>query len=140
MTGASRWKVLAYAVALFVAGGVIGAVVTYHTKTETSPFKVGRIKEIADHIRQRLKTTLSLSEEQAQKIDPAIEKAAAELEASHLDCLTSICAALDNMHAAIAPQLSAEQKEKLNQITVERRELMFKNYNYSPGQTNSTSH
>lgn len=139
MTNTSRWKVLAYALALFVAGGVIGAMVMYH-RVETSPLKVNRKSEIADHIRQRLTKTLNLTAEQAHKIDPYIEKTAEKLESTHLTCLNSICAALDEMHVAIAPELSAEQKERLNQITVERRELMLSKYNYTPGQTNSAGH
>lgn len=139
MTKPARWKVLAYAVALFVAGFVSGAMVTYH-KVEPPPWKVGRQKEIADHIRQRLKNTLNLTPEQAQKIDPYIEKTAEQLEASHVTCLNTICAALDKMHVDIAPELSEEQKQKLEQITAERRDLMLKKYNYAPASANPASH
>lgn len=138
MTRPARWKVLAYAVALFVAGAISGAMVTYH-QAETSPLKVDRKKEIAEHIRQRLKNTLNLTPEQAQKIDPYVERAAEQLEASHLTCLNSICAALDNMHAKIAPELSEEQRQKLEQITVERRQVMLNKYNYTPP-ANPASH
>jgi Spy/CpxP family protein refolding chaperone len=126
-------------VALFVAGFISGAMVTYH-KAEPAPWKVGRQKEIAEHIRQRLKNTLNLTPEQAQKIDPYIEKTAEQLEASHVTCLNSICAALDRMHVDIAPELSAEQKQKLEQITAERRDLMLKKYNYAPAPANPVSH
>lgn len=139
MTKPARWKVMAYAVALFVAGAISGAMVTYH-KAETQPLKVDRKGEIAEHIRQRITTALDLTPEQKNKIDPAIEKAAAELEASHRDCLNRISAALDTMHVEIKPELSAEQKEKLKQLEAERRELMRKKYNYSPGPTNSSAH
>ena len=138
MTKPARWKVIAYAAALFIAGAISGAVATYH-KAETSPLKVDRKGEIAEHIRQRLTTTLELTPEQAQKIDAAMEKAAEELEASHRDCLNRISAALDKMHLEIRPQLNAGQKEKLKQLEVERREVMLKKYNYSPEPTNSSS-
>lgn len=139
MTKPARWKVIAYATALFLAGALSGVMVTYH-KPETQPLKVDRQGEIADHIRQRLKTTLALTPEQAQKVDPAIQKTAAELETIHRDCLDRISASLDQMHVQIAPELSADQKEKLKQMTVERREVMRKKYNYSPGPANPTAH
>ncbi len=139
MTGPTRSKVLAYAVALFMAGAISGAMVTYH-RAETSPLTVDRKKEIADHIRERLKTTLQLTDEQAQKIEPDIQKTAAELETSHRDCLNRICGALDNLHTLIAPDLKPEQTEKLNQLTAERRDLMLKKYHYSPESTSPSAH
>jgi len=135
MTRPARWKAVAYAAALFLAGAISGAMVTYH-KPETQPLKVDRQGEIADHLRQRLKTTLALTPEQTQKIEPAVEKTAAELEAVHRDCLDRISASLDQMHVLITPELSPEQKEKLKQLTVDRRELMRKKYNYSPKPAN----
>ena len=141
MTKPARWKVFAYAAALFIAGAISGAVATYH-RAETSPLKVNRKGEIAEHIHQRLTTALGLTPEQAQKIDPAIEKTAEELESSHRDCLNRISAALDKMHLEIGPELSAGQKEKLKQLEAERREVMQKKYNYSPEavNTNSSAH
>ncbi len=139
MTGQARWKVIAYAAALFVAGAFSGAMVTYH-KAETQPLKVDRKGEIADHIRQRLMTNLVLTPEQAKKIEPVIEQTAEELEASHRDCLNRISTALDKMHSEIRPELSADQKEKLKQLEAERRELMLKKYNYSWAPTNSSAH
>lgn len=139
MTKPARWKVIAYAAALFVAGAVSGAMMTYHS-AETSPLKVDRKGQIADHIRQRLTTRLDLTPEQAKKIDPAIEKTAEELEASHRDCLNRISAALDNMHVQIRPELSEGQKEKLKQFEAERREVMLKKYNYSTEPANSNAH
>jgi Spy/CpxP family protein refolding chaperone len=139
MTGQARWKVIVYAAALFIAGAVSGAMVAYH-KAETSPFRVDRTKEIADHIRQRLETKLDLTPEQAKKIEPAIEKAAEELEASHRDCLNRISAALDKMHLEIAPVLGPDQQAMLKQLEVERRDLMRQKYNYSPSLPTSGGH
>jgi len=138
MTKPARWKVIAYAAALFIAGAISGAVASYH-KAETQPLKVNRKSEIAEHIRHRLTTTLNLTPEQVKEIEPAIEKAAEELEASHRDCLNRISAALDNMHVAIGPTLTPDQKPKLKQFEAERHELMLKKYNYSPEPTNSNS-
>jgi hypothetical protein len=138
MTKPARWKVIAYAVALFVAGGISGAVATYH-KAETSPLMVNRKAEITEHISQRLTKALELTPEQVQKISPSIEKTAEELETSHRDCLNRISAAIDKMHVEIRPELSAGQIEKLKQLEAERRELMQKKYNYTPEPTNSNS-
>jgi hypothetical protein len=137
MTGQARGKILVYAVALFIAGGISGAVATYH-KVETQPLRVNRKGEITEHILTRLKTTLALTPEQEKRFQPMIEATAAELEASHLDCLNRVSTALDKLHGLISPELSADQQEKLKQLETERRQLMMQKYNYAP--TNSSAH
>ena len=129
MTNVSRWKVGAYAGALFLAGVVCGAAVISRM-TASSPFRLNRSEEIAARIRQRLTDRLKLSPDQVGKIDPVIIKTSIELEASHRDVLNRITTSLDSMHAQIAPELTSEQKARLEEIRAERARLFQKKYNY----------
>jgi hypothetical protein len=131
MTKPARWKMVAYTVAIFVAGGVCGSMITYR-KEEASPLRVMRTQEIAARIHETLATKLELTPEQLQKIEPMIGKVSEELEASHLDCLKRIVAALESMHAEMRPLLKPDQQQKLTRLEAEWREKRKKKYNFPP--------
>ena len=103
------------------------------TGSETQPLKLNRKREIADHLRERMKTSLVLTPEQEQKFEPVIQATASEMEASHGACLNRISTALDKMHGlSIKPDLTQEQHMvKLKQLQADRRDLMWKKYSYS---------
>jgi hypothetical protein len=133
MTQPARGRVLAYMLALFIGGGITGAAIMSFLGHGTPPqsLKLGRVDEITVLIREKLNTRLSLTAEQSQKFEPFIKRASEELEASHLDCLKRISAAIDMLHVQIAPELTAEQKEKLKLLETERTADMRAKYNYS---------
>jgi hypothetical protein len=131
MNKSSLWKVVLYVLALFAAGAVTGAMVM-HPKAEPQQLKLNRSAEIATNIRERLTTRLHLTPEQAAKFAPLVMKTSEELESSHRDCLKRIVAALDALHAQLAPDLTPDQLEALKQLESERRDVMFKKYEFSP--------
>ncbi|HWF19235.1 MAG TPA: hypothetical protein VG754_08205 [Verrucomicrobiae bacterium] len=131
MTEPMRWRMFAYMAALFIAGVISGAAVMSRNPIPQT-LKVGRLEEIASMIRQKLIINLELTPEQRDKFEPLIKKTAEEMEASHVDCLKRIDDAVNKMHAQILPDLTPEQREKMKQVEVERRELMRKKYNYPP--------
>jgi hypothetical protein len=139
MTGPSRGKAIAYTVALFLAGGICGAMLMARISPAAQSLKVGRTDEIALKIREKLNTGLGLTPEQLDKFQPLIVKAAGELESSHLDCLNRISMALDNLHAQIIPELTPEQKQKLESLEKERAAQMLQKYNYQLAGTNRTN-
>ena len=132
MTGPNRGKALAYTMALFIAGGICGAMVMVRFFPVTQPLKLGRTEEITTNIREKMKTRLGLAPEQLEKFQPLISKTAVELESSHRDCLERISVALDSLHAQITPELNAEQKQKMTALETERRDLMLQKYNFQP--------
>jgi Spy/CpxP family protein refolding chaperone len=132
MTEPMRWRMFAYMAALFVAGVITGAAVMSHMSATSQTLKVGRSGEISSLIRQKLVTNLELTPEQRDKFEPLINKTSAEMEASHLDCLKRICAALEKMHDQMLPDLTPDQREKLKQVEAERQKMMLKKYNYPP--------
>ena len=139
MTGPARGKAVAYAAALFLAGGICGAMVMARISTAGQSLKLGRTNEIAAKIRMKLATGLGLTPEQLEKFQPLIVKAAGELESSHLGCLDRISLALDNLHNQIAPELTPEQKQKMESLEKERAAQMLQKYNYQMGITNRTN-
>src|ERR1700735_5704807 len=112
MTEPMRWRAAAYMAALFIAGVVTGAAVMAHNAAGSQTLKVGRSEEIAALIQQRF-SVLELTSEQREKFAPLIKKTSEELEASHLECLKRSSAAVDNLHAQMQPNLTADQIEKM---------------------------
>jgi Spy/CpxP family protein refolding chaperone len=139
MTDPKRWRVVAYMVALFAAGAITGGAVMSRMTPAGQTLKVGRSDEIARMITEKLDTRLQLTPEQNQKFAPLIKHASDELEASHLDCLKRISAAIDLLHQQMAPDLTPEQKEKMKALEAERENNMRAKYNFTlePAKTNA---
>jgi uncharacterized membrane protein len=140
MTGPSRGKAIAYALALFLAGGICGAMVMARISTAAQSLKLGRTDEIAVKIREKLTTGLGLTPAQQDEFKPLINQAAGELEASHRDCLDRITTALILLHTKIAPKLNPDQKAKLAALENQRAGEMQQKYNYQLSGSGQTNH
>lgn len=132
MTEPMRWRMFGYMLALFIAGFVTGAVVMSHQKAASQTLKIGRTDEITSLVRQKLITGLELTPQQRDKFEPLIKKTSEEMEASHLDCLNRISAAVEKMHAQMLPDLTPEQRERLKKLEANRRVRLREKYNYPP--------
>lgn len=130
MNSVNRFQAVAYAVALLVFGGVIGAMIKSSMSPVHQPLLLGRVDEIATVMTQRLDDKLHLTPEQKQQIAPIIRKAAEEMEASHLNCLKEVNKVADNLHAQIKPMLTKEQVDKLPELEAERSQRMWEKYHY----------
>ena len=137
MTGPSRGKAIAYTAALFLAGGICGAMLMTRMSTAAQSLKLGRTDEIAVKIQEKLKASLELTPAQLDKFKPLIVKAAGKLESSHRDCLDRISAALDTLHAQIMPELTPDQKLKMAALEAQRNDQMQQKYNYQLRGTNN---
>jgi len=135
----ARGKIIAYMVALFVAGGICGAMVVARMAANPQTLIVNRSPEIAVKIQKKLTARLALTPEQLAKIQPLIEKTSEELEASHRDCLKRISLAIDNLHVQLCPLLTPEQKPMLAALDEERREAMWEKFHYRADTTNTTA-
>ena len=132
MSSSSSFKVIGYAVIIFLLGGVCGAMLGPKFLPTHQTLKLGREQEMAAMIRNRLKTKLNLTSDQEQKIEPMIKQVSSSLETSHRDCLKKILEALNNMHAGLAPLLTPEQTAQLKELEAERNKSWLDKYNYSP--------
>ncbi|MDD5198906.1 MAG: hypothetical protein PHC88_03815 [Terrimicrobiaceae bacterium] len=121
----AKWKMLAYAAAIFVAGGLAGGILGLNLARH-SVTAIPSQSEIAQKIREHLQSRAGLSSDQIQKIDATIETTAARLEAIHRETMRQVGAIFVEFHARIAgpAALSAEQRRRLAQIESEHRQRL----------------
>jgi Spy/CpxP family protein refolding chaperone len=120
MNRALQWKLIAGFILVFVAGGITGAFVggsyaRHHFLAFHRPELIGgRMKE-------RLRTELNLTPEQAAKISPVIDKTAAQLRDIRRDTARRVHETMAEAHRQMAVNLTDEQRQKLQQIQERHR-------------------
>jgi Spy/CpxP family protein refolding chaperone len=122
MTKASSWKVVLYATLIFVAGLFIGVLAgPYVQRTFLRP---PTPTEMSRHILARLESRLSLTPEQTAQIKPLMEQTASDIEAIRVATTKQVSDRIAETNSKIATFITPEQKAKLDQMEVERRERM----------------
>ena len=111
----ARWRVIAYLVAIFLVGGVVGALIAVSV-TKQMMSAPPRSHDIAALMRAHLRQRLKLTTEQEQKMDPIVEKASQEIQTLHSETKDKVRMALDTSYEQMAAFLTAEQKTKLEEI------------------------
>ena len=118
---ALRWKSIAYAAAIFVVGGGTGACLALglirHPRGGPP-----RSAEMAQRMRETLRTELDLTPVQTKKIDPLVEKLGAEMRAIHIETMERVRKLIDSAHDQIAAELTPEQKRKLEAMERKRKQ------------------
>ena len=120
----SKPKLTLYLLAIFVAGGVTGALIS--NKLRKPDYSVMPPAEIAQRIHARLHSKLHLTPEQFQVIDPVIEKESHEIAAAHRAVSDNILGIISNAHAEFIGTLTPEQKATLEKMDADRRERFHK--------------
>jgi hypothetical protein len=125
MTGLSQWKIIGYAAAIFVAGGISGgALGVYETKSNL--LVPPREQEMALRMRNRFAAKLGLSPDQIAKITPIIDSAAADLHSIRAETAQRMNKVFDDSYAQVSAILTPEQRIKLDQMQKERHEMMHR--------------
>ena len=116
-------KTIAYSVAIFLLGGIAGAAiglgVSRHAWTRP-PF----IHDMSQHLQSRLEAKLELTPAQLQKIQPAFAKLSADMQAVHSETMKRGSKLMDDFYAAIASELTPEQKLKLEELKKARPDFL----------------
>ena len=123
MNSALKWKLIAGSLLVFMAGGATGIFVT---------MAIGHHFMFAQHppgfaaqaMKSRLRWQLHLTDEQMAKISPIIEKTGAQLEEIRGDTGKRVRETIAQAHREIAPILTPEQKERLQQMEQRQRRWM----------------
>ena len=123
MNSALKWKLIAGFLLVFMAGGATGIFVT---------MVIGHHFMFAQHspgfaaqaMKNRLRWQLRLTDEQMAKISPIIEKTGAQLEEIRGDTGKRVRETIAQAHREIAPILTPEQKERLQQMEQRQRRWM----------------
>jgi Spy/CpxP family protein refolding chaperone len=120
MNGALKWKLIAGFVLVFIAGGIAGAAFGGFYARHLF-FDVHRPGRMADRMKERLRTELSLTPEQVAKISPIVDKTAAQLLQIRRYTGQRVHEIMIEAHKEIAVSLTDEQRQKLQQIEERHR-------------------
>ena len=120
MNGALKWKLVAGFVLVFVAGGIAGAALggwyAHHLF-----FEIHHPGRVGDRMKERLRTELRLTPEQATKISPIVDKTAAQLQEIRRDTGRRVHEIMTEAHKEIAVNLTDEQRQRLQEIEERHR-------------------
>src|SRR5947199_10002302 len=126
MNSALKWKLIAGFVLVFLAGGATGVFVS--ATTAHYFFGAHRHGFAAQAMKNRLQWQLRLTDEQMAKISPIIEKTGTQLEEIRGDTGRRVREAIAQAHRDIAPILTPEQKERLQQMEQRQRRWMHRGH------------
>jgi Spy/CpxP family protein refolding chaperone len=119
MNRALQWKLIAGFLLVFLAGGLTGAFVgASHARHF---FKFHHREDISERMRQRLQRDLDLTPEQVAKISPIIDKAGGQLQQVRRDTGQRVHEILTEAHRQMAPNLTDEQRQKLQRMEKRHR-------------------
>jgi Spy/CpxP family protein refolding chaperone len=116
-----KWKLIAGFLLVFIAGGVTGAFFSAMMARHFFPLHHGLV---AQHMRERLRRELSLTPEQLQKITPAIERSAKQLEQIRLASARRVRQTFEETHREISENLTPDQRERLQRMHQRREHWM----------------
>jgi len=116
----TKAKITLCLVLIFLAGGIAGAGIR-------SAWKPGRVlpprrgsEDFANHIFKRLQEQIELTPEQVKEIEPVFRRGFAEVKAIQDRSLKEIEAAVKGNHEEIGKLISAEQRQKLEEMDRQR--------------------
>jgi len=127
MNSALKWKLIAGFVLVFLAGGATGVFVSAAT-AHRFLFGPHRHGYAAQAMKNRLQWQLRLTDEQMAKVSPIIEKTGAQLEEIRGETGRRVREAIAQAHRGIAPILTPEQKERLQQMEQRQRRWMHRGH------------
>jgi Spy/CpxP family protein refolding chaperone len=136
MNGLSKTKLTLYLAAIFLAGGVSGAMLALRVSRQTmaeAP-RPGRLD--ARYLKERFQSRLALTPEQAKVIEPILEKMSEELKSVRQDATKRISAIMKSFYDQIGKELTPDQRQKLDEMQKdhhpEHREGPHKRFKPSP--------
>jgi Spy/CpxP family protein refolding chaperone len=119
----TKGKIVLYLAAIFVAGGVTGAVIGWRETREKEWIRPTQTK-MCDYFRKRLQEELGLSADQVQQLEPLLQRRVKAMEEIHTRTVQQIDELLRTSDAEIADalRLTADQRAKLQEMGKNRRE------------------
>ena len=125
MNSALKWKLAFAFLLVFIAGVTTGCLFgALHLKKRhiIGPPHSG---DVAGKMREHFRKALDLTPEQEAKIMPVIDSTSTKLEAIRIETAERVRAVMEEAKRAVAPQLSAEQQEKLEKLEAHHRKIMI---------------
>jgi Spy/CpxP family protein refolding chaperone len=117
MNATLKWKLVVGFVLAFLAGGATGA---FFAATHSHHLHLALHRySFADRMRHRIQAQLDLTPAQMEKIGPIFDQAASELQKVRADSGARVRQVMAETERALAPQLTPEQRKKLEKIEQE---------------------
>lgn len=132
MNSLSQSKIVLYLAVIFVAGGITGTVIAWGS-AKRKMLQPPSMEKVCSFMEDKLKSRLDLTPEQMAKIQPILNQTACEMKAIHAQTLEQIDRTIQKANEQIAKELNAEQRRKLEEMEIERREFMQKRLKGPPG-------
>jgi Spy/CpxP family protein refolding chaperone len=123
MTSLGKRRLSVYVLAIFLAGGGSGALIA-SKMCRRVPVAPVPSAEIGARLRARFQSRLSLTPEQAQKIDPMIDQAMRQVETIRKETASRVFANVSNLHEQVQAVLTPEQKVKFEELERARRDYL----------------
>jgi len=129
----TKGKIILYLAAIFVAGGVTGAVIGWR-ETKEKKWEPPTTKGICDYFRKRLQVELGLNADQVQQLEPLLQKRVKTMEEIRTRTVQQIDELLraSDEEIADALKLTADQRAKLQEMGRNRRERFGKGHRGGP--------
>ena len=120
MNRALQWKLIVGFILVFIAGAITGAFLGGLYARHLF-FEFHQPALIGARMKERLRTELNLTPDQVAKVSPIIDKTAAELQKVRQDTGRRVHEIMTQAHQEMAANLTAEQRQKLQQIEERHR-------------------
>jgi Spy/CpxP family protein refolding chaperone len=112
-------RIVLYVALIFLAGGVTGVLIAPITgRTFMRP---PRPEEMAQHIMERLRSGLSLTDSQVAKIQPLVQKTGADMETIRRETMQQVRHRMDETNAKILAFLTPEQQIAFKKMEADHR-------------------
>ncbi len=123
MTSIGKWKLGAYVLAIFLAGGGSGAFVGWELCQRT-PIAPRPPAEIGARLRARFQSQLALTPDQVQKIAPMIDEAMRRVQTIRQETASQVFANVSNLHEQVLAVLTPKQQVQFEELERERRDYL----------------
>lgn|SRR3954447_10040667 len=130
MNRALQWKLIAGFVLVFVAGGISGAFVG-GSYARHHFFKLHHPEQISARMKDSLRAELNLTPEQVAKIAPIVDNIDSQLKDIRRDTGRRVHQVMTEAHRQMAPNLTDEQRQKLQQIEERHRQWRHHHFHES---------
>ncbi|MEO8440262.1 MAG: hypothetical protein ABI540_08585 [Spartobacteria bacterium] len=115
-------RVTAYAVLIFLAGAITGALVA--PRLGRAFMRPPDSKQMSRHMMERLQSGLALTPEQETKIKPLVEKTGSDMDSIRRETSKRVHDRIAQTNAEILLLLTPEQKEKFIKMEAEHRKRL----------------
>ncbi|MBS0662765.1 MAG: hypothetical protein JSR48_05835 [Verrucomicrobia bacterium] len=116
------WKVIAAFVGIFVAGLLVGGLVTLRVVKARTTSRMASTEQYGPFLMKRLVSRLDLTPAQQTKIQPMVDQAAEELHQVRRKAWSDSQAILERIDKEISAELTPAQQATFEKLQAEQRE------------------